>query len=98
MTARVWLEKKRLLVEGGVSFDNADFICQEGLKFLTAADHEIIVDLTRVGEGGSVLVAVLLQWIRAGANDGKRLRFVGLTDKLQAIIRVSGLKELIPES
>lgn len=98
MTARVCFNNDRMQIEGNVSFDNADRICQEGLKILASCRQEAVVDLSHVEGGGSILVAVLLQWLRASLKEGKRLRFEGLADKLQSIIRVSGLKELITTS
>lgn len=95
---KVWLEGNAFFLSGPVDFGNADAICRDGLELLAAAGPAVTVDLSGMEGGGSVMVAVLLQWLRASASAGRHLRIVGLTDKLHAIIRVSGLQDLIPES
>lgn len=96
MPGKVWVEGQTLFLSGPVDFGNADRLCNDGLKLLGAAGAEVTVDLSGMEGGGSVMVAVLLQWLRASAAAGRHLRIVGLTDKLHAIIRVSGLQDLIP--
>ncbi len=98
MPGKVWIEGSSLFLSGPVDFGNADSLCRDGLRLLATAGPEVTVDLSSMEGGGSVMVAVLLQWLRASAAAGRHLRIVGLTDKLHAIIRVSGLQDLIPES
>lgn len=95
MTVQLRFQEGRLQLGGVVNFDNASDVCNQGLVHLRDAGSLIIVDLQGLQSGGSIDVAVLLQWVRAAARAKKQIRFDHVSAKLQAIIRVSGLKDVL---
>lgn len=86
-----------LRVRGDISYNNADALCTEGLGLLAQAGAQPVVNLAGLTAASSVAVAVLLRWARAAAVRGQQLRLAQVPERCQAIVRVSGLAEALPE-
>ncbi|RZU35339.1 STAS domain-containing protein [Fluviicoccus keumensis] len=97
MSAQVRLQDGRLRLGGVIHFENADAICKEGLTLISQASSDIVVDLRELESGGTVDVAILMQWLRAAIEARKQLRFDHASAKLKAIIRVSGLSDVLTQ-
>lgn len=98
MTARLVREGDNLRLEGGISYDNADALCTEGLRLLGQSGRQVTVDLSGLTGASSLSVAVLLRWARAAAGNGQFLRLAGVPERCRAIVRVSGLSDALPEA
>lgn len=96
MTAHIRCQEGRLQLGGVVHFDNAQTICEQGLARIRESGSLVVVDLHDLESGGSIDVAILLQWARGALSSGKQIRFDRVSDKLKAIIRVSGLTDVLP--
>jgi phospholipid transport system transporter-binding protein len=95
MAASLRQQGDRLLLEGLVDFDNAASIHAAGLALVRQAGPSIVVDLSGVQSENSITVAVVVQWLRAAAAAGKRLSVAGAPSQFNAIVRVSGLSDVL---
>ena len=96
--AQLTLQDTRLLFGGVVHFDNAEKTCNEGLKLLKTAPKAITIDMSQLQSSSSVVVAILVSWLRAASQYQQTLRFCHMPQKLRAIISVSGLTDVFPQA
>jgi len=54
------------------------------------------LDFSAVEEVDSAAVSLLLEWVRQAARRGRQLRIKNLSDNLQCLVKVYGVKELLP--
>lgn len=54
------------------------------------------LDFSGVEEVDSAAVSLLLEWVRQAAQRGRQLRIQHLSDNLQCLVKVYGVKELLP--
>ena len=91
------LQDARLHFGGVVHFDNAEKICNDGLKLLKSAPKQITIDMQMLQTSHSIVVAILVSWTRAANQAGQHLLMVNMPEKLRALIKVSGLTQALPE-
>lgn len=96
--AQLTLQDTRLLFGGVVHFDNAEKTCNEGLKLLKTAPKAITIDMHQLQSSNSVVVAILVSWIRAASKNQQILQCSNMPEKLRAIISVSGLTDVLPQA
>lgn len=97
MAATLMRSGDRLLLTGAIDYDNADAICAEGITLLGQTGSQTVVDLAGLTSASSLSVAVLLRWARMTASQGHQLQLTQVPPRCQAIVRVSGLAEALPE-
>ena len=84
-----------LIINGSVHFGNANIIYEQGITALKGLKTEMItVDLAKLSQSHTVLLAVIVQWIRR-LNAGQRLHLVNVPAKMQSIIQTSRLQEIL---
>lgn len=94
MTAEIILhEKGRLSLEGSITIDNVVAVVARGIALF--ARDDLVVDLKRVTEVDSSAVSLLLEWQREARHRNHRLCFANMPNKLQSLVRLYGLSELI---
>jgi len=54
------------------------------------------LDFAGVEEVDSAAVSLLLEWVRQATQRGRQLRIQHLSDNLQCLVKVYGVKELLP--
>ena len=54
------------------------------------------LDFSGVDDVDSAAVSLLLEWVRQAAQLGHKLRINNLPDNLQCLVKVYGVKELLP--
>jgi anti-anti-sigma factor len=96
--AQLRLQETRLHLGGVVHFDNAEKICNDGLKLLKNAPKQITIDMQHLQSSHSVVLAILVSWTRAAHQAKQSLLMANMPDKLRALIKVSGLTDALPES
>jgi anti-anti-sigma regulatory factor len=96
--AQLTLQETRLLFGGVVHFDNAQKVCDDGLKLLRTAPKAITIDMSQLQSSSSVVVAILVSWLRAASQYQQTLQFCHMPQKLRAIISVSGLTDVFPQA
>ena len=96
--AQLTLQETRLQFGGVVHFDNAQKVCDDGLKLLRTAPKAITIDMSQLQSSSSVVVAILVSWLRAASQYQQTLQFCHMPQKLRAIISVSGLTDVFPQA
>lgn len=95
--ATLTLQDSRLHFGGVVHFDNAERVCNDGLKLLQQAPRQLVIDMQTLESSTSIVVAILLSWTRMASKAQQTLHIAHMPDKLRAIISVSGLTDALPE-
>ena len=83
-------------VEGRVGFDNLMRIREEGEAAIAAAGPHVVMDLSRLDNGNSAAVALLMAWFRAAESEDKTIRFTAAPAELENFIELSGLTDVLP--
>lgn len=95
MSKVVQVDAGRMAVDGNMLASNALVLRSQGEALLEKLASPVTVDLSGVGQVGSVGLSVLLCWIRKAEALGKKLVVVNMPDKMRDMSRVSGLEELL---
>lgn len=81
-------------VAGELGFETVPAIWAQSVVGLDdSADPQI--DLGQLTKVDSAALALVIEWIRWGAERRKRLRFVNVPDKLMALARLSEVSHLL---
>ena len=84
-----------LSIVGSVHFDNANTTYNEGKKVLQTITAPIItIDLSQLTQSHTVLVAVIVQWIR-NLTSTQKIHLDNVPAKMKAIIQASRLEEIL---
>lgn len=84
-----------LTISGSVHFNNANSVFEQGKTALQKMNDPIItVDLSQLTQSHTVLLAVIVQWIR-GLGQGQQLHLAHVPTKLKSIIETSRLQEIL---
>ena len=83
-------------VVGRVDLGNLMQIREEGEAAIAAAGDRVVVDLSRLENGNSAALALLMAWFRAAESQEKTIEFVGAPAELQNIVELSGLAGVLP--
>ena len=86
-------------VHGHVDYDNAGAVLAEGAQQLEQrrGAEPVSIDLDGLrADAGSLVVALLLAWLRHAANHEVEVRFAGLAAAYREIVAVSGLADTLP--
>jgi len=81
-------------IVGPVTIASVEALAQEGRRLFEGAD--IIVDLAGVAEADSSALSLLLQWMRDGAGQGRRMAITNLPAGLQSLATLYGISDLFP--
>ena len=60
-----------------------------------AETKEIDVDLGGVGESDSAGLALLIEWLRAARQSGKKIHFTNVPAQIEALARISEVEDLL---
>lgn len=86
-----------LRLTGGVDFETAPLLCQQGLDCLEKVSATAIrVDLAGVTAANSVLFSVLIRWLAIARARSVDIVITGLSHRLYDVARVSGLETVLP--
>jgi len=86
-------EDGRLAVNGTVTIENVVAVMERGLGLFDR--EELAIDLAGVTEVDSSAVSLLLEWQREALHRNRPLLFVNIPQKLQSLLRLYGILELI---
>lgn len=94
-TASLTLAGSTLSINGSVHFNNANITYRDGKKILDSLTAPLItIDLAQLTQGHTVLLAVIVQWIR-GLKSEQRIHLENVPPKIQSIIQASRLEEIL---
>ena len=88
---RLTLMDNRLSVTGDITSDNVLAIRGEGERLIAGNNQEVVVDLSGLGAAHSVVLSLLLCWMRLARSRGQRLSFEGVDGQLGSLAALSGL-------
>lgn len=87
----------RWRLSGDLGFGTVSRMLKEShAGFLDAGDIE--VDLSGVTRADSAGLALLVEWLRAAEQAGRRISFVNMPAQMQSIARICGLDDILISS
>lgn len=93
--ATVEFKNNQLYLNGQVDFDNAQEVYQQGLVQLKQQQSwPIQVDLSHLEHGNTLVLAILIQWLRA-CPTMQSLKLTEVPEKMRGIICASNLMQLL---
>lgn len=93
---RLALEGDRLSVAGEIGPDNVCAARSEGERLIRKHSQDIVVDLSALGAAHSVVLSLLLCWLRLARSRNQALSLEGVGDRLRSLAALSGLDGHIP--
>ena len=91
-----WLSD-RLRVTGDISPGNVCEIRNEGERLIAEKNQDVVVvDLSGLGAAHSVVLSLLLCWLRLARSRNQSLSLEGAGDRLRSLARLSGLNQHLP--
>lgn len=84
-----------LVLVGDLGFESVGALLHEGLRQF-GRNRQWVVDMAGVGRANSAGLALLLEWLDHGRQQGVSLRFRHLPPSLEAIAQVSNVLHLLP--
>lgn len=93
--AHIELKANQLMIDGQIDFSNADNIYQQGLGLLMSVKTwPVLIDLSRVEQGNTLLLAIVLQWLKH-CPDVHSLQLSQVPAKMRGILQASHLESLL---
>lgn len=89
------IDDSQFNIQGNVTVDRVNNLWQKSL-LLFAKASSICIDFTEAKQVDSAGAALLVAWTRWSQQQQKNMRFTHLPPQMQAILRVSGLEEILP--
>jgi phospholipid transport system transporter-binding protein len=85
----------RLEATGHLSFDTAIEALRRGTRLIGTAGPACSICLSRIANGDSAGLAVLVEWLAVARANGTTLRYEGVPDQIMAIARISDVQDLL---
>lgn len=95
-SARLEWVSNRLRVTGDISPGNVCEIRNEGERLIAEKNQDVVVDLSGLGAAHSVVLSLLLCWLRLARSRNQSLSLEGAGDRLRSLARLSGLNQHLP--
>lgn len=93
--ATLQAENGRLMLSGDLNFASVVTIWHESLPFLKS-NEKIIIDFSRVTTANSAGLALMVEWIKWAAKQGRSsISFVAIPEQILSIAKVSGLEAIL---
>lgn len=86
-------------IKGAVTFDNVMRLRKEGGALIAASersDQDFCIELSQADKCDSIVLPLLLSWIKAGKEHKIKLKFTSLPTSLVRMIKLFGLQDIIP--
>ncbi len=90
----VSLSNGKLSLSGDVTPENVVGIRGEGERLIAeTSGPAMVADLSDLGAAHSVILSLLMCWVRHAESEGISLRFEGVGERLRSLAALSGLDE-----
>ena len=96
VSARLELDEDRLRVFGNIGPENVLAIRSEGERLIAGHRRDVSVDLSALGAAHSVVLSLLLCWLRLARSRHQSLVFCGVGERLESLALLSGLDGHLP--
>jgi ABC-type transporter Mla MlaB component len=98
--AEILIENDQLFLSGEIDFSNVNYIYQKSLVYFKQVSPEsspapFQIDCSRLVNSHSVVLALLIEWIKLAHQANKSIRFFHLSTKLMALSKSAGIDELL---
>lgn len=94
---RLTLTGNRLAVTGDIKPDNVVAIRSQGEHLIGGQKQGLVIDLSGLGAAHSVVLSLLLCWLRLAGSRHQAIYLEGMGERLRSLAALSGLNELLPE-
>jgi ABC-type transporter Mla MlaB component len=89
------LKGSTLFVNGTVDFENANGMYKEGKRLVDSLTSAVItVDLAHLVQSHTVLLAIIVQWVR-GLRSEQKIHLENVPPKMRSIISASRLQDVL---
>ena len=92
---RIELRAQELYLQGKINPENAEQIYQQGLAIIAQQSLPLIVNLSKLEQGSTLALAVLIRWLRQTPN-AEGLIFKSVPVKMLNIIQACHLEKDLP--
>lgn len=82
-------------VSGDFGLETAAAVLASGQSAFSGVPRAA-VDLSGITDADSAGLAVLIEWVRAARQSGRRIEFMGLPPRLAELARIGGVADLLP--
>ena len=97
MEAQVWSDQTgHICVSGEIGFVNAENLSLDGERLIATMPRICTIDLSGIRYANSVMLAVLVGWLRYSETCEVALAFQNIPSQLMQVARVSGLDAVLP--
>jgi phospholipid transport system transporter-binding protein len=83
------------LVSGDLGLETAAAMLASGQSAF-AGVQDAAVDLSGITDADSAGLAVLIEWVKAARQSGRRIEFSGLPPRLAELARIGGVADFLP--
>lgn len=84
-----------LVVNGQLTFSTVNALWEQSCDLFDALPSPIQLDFKQVTQSDSAGVALLIAWVRHAREHSKEICLLHLPDQMQALIKVSGLAQVL---
>lgn len=96
MTTTIQHSNDTLLPKGKLTLGNVASLWASSKPLFDITPTPIKLDLKAVTQSDSAGVALLIAWVRYARQQDKEIHLMHLPEQMRAIIKVSGLSNLLP--
>lgn len=96
--ADIRLYGNRLQISGELTFATVTSVLKQSQPLFQKAGDEIEVELGGVVRADSAGLAMLIEWMRRAAAEGRSITFLHLPEQMRAIAEASDLDSVLPLS
>ena len=94
-SAQVYINDNKICLTGILDFSNAMTIYKASMPVFACSQSDVIIDFSGLMSGNSVILAMLVNWIRLAQKSGKKVRLESLSTEVKSLISASRLSSLI---
>ena len=89
------IENNTLKLSGDLDFNNAMVIFNEGARFIANSTQDVIVDFSGLVSSNSVVVALIINWMRAASEAGVTLQLLQVSPEISSLVKAAGLDKIM---
>jgi phospholipid transport system transporter-binding protein len=83
-------------LSGQVLAEDVAGLLKQGETFFSSASQCMVLDLEGLESANSIILSLLLSWLRLAKRKRFDIEIINMSSQLQAMARVSGLENVLP--
>lgn|SRR3990167_5195682 len=88
------LAQGRLVVSGNLDFANAPKVLEKSLQLMPQC-VSLHFDFSQLSSANSVVLALIIEWVKYAGQMGKSIRFEHLSEKIISIAKAAGVEKML---